>query len=419
MRLAYCFYLNTYRTDAFLETLSREADELLVLDVSPLRAVFRHQKLNRGEYLQRQRARLPSSTIYRLGPIIQCFPGKVGHGINFFLTLLATICFSLLLPWFLWRHRSERLLCYNGHVLFLPALLWVKLLQVPLYTDFGDLLYLVDNPNPLTRAVEIAFLRSSRRVISVSRQFKEYLQSRYHYPAEQISILSAAVPETFPTFFDKEENRKRRETLRQQLKAGDDDLVLVYSGGIWNKHIPGRGKVDVQGVYSLCEAFEILNNEGTCTRLILLGFSSDDPQFDRFRKGRWRERLIEYGQYRQGDERHLLCLGGADFLCLPSIRCETYHLYDRFKTYEYLAAGKRIIAADTPINRQILGDSGVYYQEEDPQSLADTVREHRKTCIDFLPEANRRVREKYLWRTRIDDGSITRALFGADPVELY
>lgn len=419
MRLAYCFYLNTYRTEAFLEAISSEADALLLLDFSFLRAVFRHQKVDRQAYLKGQRERLPANTTYRPGPLIQCFPGKAGQVINFALTLLATLLFSLLLPWFLWRHRTERLLCYNGHVLFLPALLWAKLWRKPVYTDFGDLLYLVDNPNLLTRAVEIAFLRSSRRVISVSRQFKDYLQSRYHYPARQISILSAAVPESFPTFFSKAANRERRQTLRKQLKAEGEDLVLVYSGGIWNKYIPGRGKADVQGVYSLCEAFELLNAGGLKTHLVLLGFSSDDSQFDRFRKGAWKETLIEYGQYRQGDERHLLCLGGADFLCLPSIDCETYHLYDRFKTYEYLAAGKRIIAADTEINHQILGTAGIYYKEEDPESLAEKLRQHLGDRAEFLPEANRRVSEHYLWKSRIETRAITRALFDPEPLELY
>ncbi len=419
MRLAYCFYLNTYRTEAFLEALSNETDSLLVLDFSLLRAVFRHQKVDRRTYLKRQRERLPANISYRLGPVIQCFPGKPGQLANFVLTLTATVLFSLLLPWFLWRHRTEGLLCYNGHVLFLPAMLWAKLLRKPLYTDFGDLLYLVDNPNPLTRAVEIAFLRSSQRVISVSRQFKDYLQSHYHYPARQISILSAAVPESFPTLFDKASNQERRQALRRDIQANEQDLVLVYSGGIWNKYIPGRGKADVQGVYSLCEAFELLNAGGINAHLVLLGFSSDDPQFNRFRKGTWKERLIEYGQYRQGDERHLVCLGGADFLCLPSIDCETYHLYDRFKTYEYLAAGKRIVAADTAINHQILGTIGIYYKEEDPESLAEKLRQHHGDRTDFISEANRRVSEHYLWKSRIETQAITRALFDSEPVELY
>jgi len=422
MHIFYCFYLNSYRTDAFLQNLCGSAKQVTVLDYSLLRALYRGKQVERNAHTLEQLNRYsqhPAELNYFTVPVWAPFPERTGKLLNLPLSILIALFFGLFFALKLLISPMKHVVFYNGHVLFAPLLAAVRLKRIPYTTDLGDLLYLVDNPNRWTHALEKTFLRHSESIICVSRPFKDYLIENLHLPSKRISILSAAIPGSFATHFSEAGNARMRDELRKTVGAEDQDTVLVYSGGIWKKHIPHVGIKDVQGVESLCEAFEQINESGLNAWLILLGYSKDASELDRFRQGKWQHRFVEFGAYEPEGKTHLMALGGADYLCLPSYPCDTYRLYDRFKTIEYLAAGKRIVAADTPINRHLLGESGLYYPEGSVTSMARAIIEDRKPPAPFIAESNRRVLEKYNWKRRTQDRLIKRVVFDGEMVESY
>lgn len=421
MHALYCFYLNSYRTDGFLKELSASSDELTVLDFSLLRALYRGNRIDRATYSQQQAKRYASSVQklnYRVVPLAPPLPGKLGKKLELPLSILYALLFGAMTALKLPFTSVERVIFYNGHLLF-TTLLWATWLKrIPYTTDLGDLLYLVDNPNPCTRRLETAFLKHSQSIICVSRPFKNYLIQQLKIPEQRISILSAAIPETFASHFSEKKNQAYQAQLRDKIGAKENELVLVYSGGIWKKHLPKIGVHDVQGVESLCEAFEQINDSGRITWLVLLGHSKDSQEFDRFRQGRFKQRFIELGAYEPEGELHKMALGGADYLCLPSYPCDTYRLYDRFKTIEYLAAGKRIIAAETPINRHLLQENGRYYQEGSTHSMSETILQDESPS-DFIESANRRVQDNYNWKQRNAEQLVRQIIFEEKTIERY
>jgi glycosyltransferase involved in cell wall biosynthesis len=221
------------------------------------------------------------------------------------------------------------------------------------------------------------------------------------------------VPESLIRSFSGTLNARRRRQLRDSLHINDSEKLLVYAGSLWKKKIPNVGIRDLQGVELLCEAFEKANEQGTPTTLLMLGFSKQASELDKFRKGKWRERLIEWGSYKAGSEKHLEALGGADYLCLPSFPCETYALYDRFKTIEYMAAGKRIIAADTDINRTILKEMGRYYDDGDSSSMGQLIADlPLNENLIFDQNLNENALQNYNWDRRISEKAIDKVIWG-------
>lgn len=423
-RAAYFFYLNSYRSTAFLESLAARCSHLFVVDFSPLRSLYRRQRVQTRAYRESQVARLKSVRPEIRARYIACPQAQTGyHQLDFFLTLAMSIGLALAIPLFLAFQRLDRVVFYNGHLLFAMAWAYARVRRIPVTTDLGDVLYLLDNPNALTRGFERHFVRRSASVICVTPLFRHYLIAELGLEERHVHVISAAVPNDFPQNFDLEANRDRKARLRQWIGAEPDAMLWVYAGGIWKKKLPGRGWVDVQGVFSLCLAHQIVNQRGSPCYLIILGFSLEDPDLRPFRESPYSSRLVEYGRYQAGDERHLTCLGGADFLCLPSASADTYHLYDRFKTFEYLAAGKRILCADTPLNRLLLSEEGVFYREEEAADMAskaiDAWSQAAGDPPDFIEAANRRVRQRYTWQPRVESGAIGRAIFDTEPILLY
>ncbi len=418
----YCYYLASYRTDAYLQNLCRDAAQVTVLDFSPLRSLFRGKAID-GAYHTSEQIRkygsLGAKLNYHTLPTISHFPGGWGQRMNLALSAVLALLFSPLMSIKLLFSKFDHVVFYNGHLLFLCLLLssWIK--KIPYTTDLGDVLYLIDNPNPLTRRVELAFLKHSRSIVCVSKPFKEHLINQYRIPPDRISILSAAIPENFILQFSEESNRSRQAQLRAQIGADDQATVLVYSGGIWKKRLPGIGIKDVQGVESLCEAFEQMNETGHDTWLVLLGYSKEAKELDRFRNGRWRQRLVELGTYAPGGPEHLAALGGADYLCLPSFPCDTYRLYDRFKTIEYLAAGKRILAADTAINHYLLGDAGCYYKEGSSESMAQSLIQNRAPKAIFIESSHLKVQRDYNWDQRNREHLVSKVVLEHQTIESY
>lgn len=422
MKTVYFSYLHNGRRNAFVQGLAEVSEELLVVDFGLLRRVYRRTPLSHREARETlaQLGRDGCRLRHWLCPAISL--GKHGWRAQLSLLLSAglALLYAGLVPLGLLGISLKTAVFYNGHPLFALAWWLLGLKSVNRVTDLGDVLYLLENPNPATRALEAHFVRRSDRVICVSRPFKEWLQRELGLPSERISVLSAALPANFADAFDEPRNERRREQLRIEIGAKPNDLVLAYAGFRWFRQVEGRGLVDVQGVDLLCEAVHELNREGRVTHLVILGTPADDAHLAPLIAGEWRHRFHVWGTYRPLDERHTMGLGGADLLCIPSAGSQIYQLYDRFKMYEYLAAGKTPVVADVPINRDVFGDDAIYYPDEGRAlAMAQAIREQSQRAVCFNPRYNERVRQEYNWDERVRTGDVRTAIFGPGVVERY
>ncbi len=418
MRNAYFFYLHNYRSDAFLKTLVTASPDLLVFDFSLLRTVFRKGSVLVRKHYEQQcatlSARNPDCRLrYIVVPAILIGRSPLLHRLSLIVSIGVAAIYAVVGGIQILFRRCQRVIFYNGHPLFLPALITTRLRKIRILTDLGDILYLLENRNPITLGLEMRFLRWSETIICVTRAFRNHLVNHHDLPPDRIQVLSAAIPEKFPEAFSETANHRHRANLRIRIKTPSDALVLGYAGDRWFRSVAGRGRIDVQGVDFLCRMVVHLNQTGTETHLVLVGVDGQHSDLNGIVSGPFERHFHFLGRYRQLDPLHCEALGGVDALCLPSVGSRIYHLYDRFKMYEYMAAGKRIIAADLPINREILPPETLYYPESKLEGMAAAVRDGIASGFPvYMATSGQRVSDRYTWEQRLEDGTLAKILDG-------
>jgi glycosyltransferase involved in cell wall biosynthesis len=177
-----------------------------------------------------------------------------------------------------------------------------------------------------------------------------------------------------------------RTEARKALKFDDDRPTVVFLG-VLNGY---------QGVDLLLEVVKILKERGRAPRFLIMGFPEK----------KYRERaeslgiadLITFtGRIDYSLSPLYLCAG--DIAVSPKISLTEAN----GKLLNYMACGLPTLVFDNPVNREILGDAGIYAYHGDPADFAKRIEElldDRKGREDL----SRRVREKavrdHSWHTR-------------------
>ncbi|HEX2767842.1 MAG TPA: glycosyltransferase family 4 protein, partial [Geobacteraceae bacterium] len=173
---------------------------------------------------------------------------------------------------------------------------------------------------------------------------------------------------------------------RKALKIGDDCPTVVFLG-VLNSY---------QGIDHLLEAVKILKERGRAFRFLIMGFPEE----------KYREKAESLGiaelitfTGRIDYSRTPLYLCAGDIAVSPKISLTEAN----GKLLNYMACGLPTVVFDNPVNREILGDTGVYVNHGDNSALAKEIEgllDDRKR----RDELSARVREKALrdhtWHAR-------------------
>jgi glycosyltransferase involved in cell wall biosynthesis len=171
------------------------------------------------------------------------------------------------------------------------------------------------------------------------------------------------------------------------LELPGDGLTIVYLG-LLNKY---------QGIDVLLEAIKILAEQRDDLHFLVMGYPNVE-YYQQLAKEKHIDSLITFtGRIPYLESVKYLCLG--DIAISPKIsRTEA-----NGKLLNYMACGLPTIAFDSLINRQILGEYGIYAEWNDPKSLADSIMDladnpdQRNYLSHHLRE---RAVEKFSWNTR-------------------
>jgi len=177
-----------------------------------------------------------------------------------------------------------------------------------------------------------------------------------------------------------------RDEARRALNLPLDRPTAVFLG-VLNSY---------QGIDLLLEAAQILERRGTAPHFLVMGFPEE----------RYRERAAALGL---GE--FFTFTGRADYAKAPLYLCAgDIALSPKIslteangKLLNYMACGLPTVVFDNPVNREIMGDTGVYARPGDPADFAARIEELLNDRAR-LPELSRRVREKaereHSWRSR-------------------
>jgi glycosyltransferase involved in cell wall biosynthesis len=177
-----------------------------------------------------------------------------------------------------------------------------------------------------------------------------------------------------------------RDEARRALDLPQDRPVAVFLG-VLNRY---------QGIDLLLEVVKILHERGTAPHFLVMGFP----------EARYREQasalglgnLITFtGRVDYGKAPLYLCAG--DIAVSPKISLTEAN----GKLFNYMACGLPTVVFDNPVNREIMGDTGVYARPGDPADFALRIEELLADSTRRLELAGR-VREKaereHSWRAR-------------------
>lgn len=184
-------------------------------------------------------------------------------------------------------------------------------------------------------------------IITSSSLAAEDLVNRWGVPEQKVTALTDGVntEEFAPACAG---------SLKKELALPDDRSIIAFLG-IFNRY---------QGVDLLLDVIRLLKKRGVKTHFLLMGFPD----------GAYREMADEMGiadmitftgkiDYKKAPQ-YLCC---ADIAISPKISLTEAN----GKLFNYLACGLPCVVFDTPVNREILGDAGVYARLGDADDFAD------------------------------------------------
>ncbi len=228
-------------------------------------------------------------------------------------------------------------------------------------------------------AIEGFVNRSADRIITSSGPGAEDLRDRWRMPAGKVRVLMDGV--------DTYDFSPRPGTeARRRLGIPADVPVAVFLG-IMNTY---------QGMDIVLDAASSLRERGTMIHFLLMGFPEDNYRRKAAERG-LDDRMTFTGRIDYRDAAGLLSAG--DVAMSPKISLTEAN----GKLFNYMACGLPVVAFDTPVNREILGETGVYARFGDAgdfaRCLEDLVVDSGKRS-DLALRVREKVVREHSWEAR-------------------
>jgi glycosyltransferase involved in cell wall biosynthesis len=216
-------------------------------------------------------------------------------------------------------------------------------------------------------------------IIASSNNVAEFLKTESEIEEGRVFVVADGVDtDVFRPDYD-------TATLHDKLNIPQHSKVIVYLGLL----------TEYQGIDYLLKAIPLVREEIADVHFLIMGY----PNVEKYRSAAQElgigEGVTFTGRIDYNEAPKYLALG--DIAVSPKVTTAE----GNGKIYNYMAAGLPCVAFDTKVNREILGDLGVYAQLGDYKSLAECL-------IELLIQGNSReelsrgVREKavadYSWR---------------------
>ncbi len=311
--------------------------------------------------------------------------GSSPHKIGFDLLLFWTVLFTAL------RRRPDVIHAHMHEGALIAAVVG-KLLRIPFVFDFqgsltGEMLdhkFLREDSifyGPL-RWLEGIIDRVSPAILTSSHNARNLLLREFGCHPEKVCTVPDCVDGQafYPA---RGEDQAALVERRAQFGIPLGRKVVVYLGLL----------ADYQGTDALLEAAAHLLARRGDVHFLIMGFPNVDHYQFKARQLNLANHVTFTGRVPYGRARDLLAVG--DVAVAPKLSATE----GSGKILNYMAMGLPIVAFDTPVSREYLGDEGVYATPPDPSSLAGALE------LAFDDEANdrrkevlrRRALEAYSW----------------------
>jgi glycosyltransferase involved in cell wall biosynthesis len=227
--------------------------------------------------------------------------------------------------------------------------------------------------------LERSINRSACRIITSSTPAAMDLVKNWGIPDEQVTAVTDGVNTDEFAPVD-------GSAMRRELGIPAEARVAAFLG-VFNRY---------QGVDLLLEVIALLKNRGCQGHFLLMGFP--DAKYRQMAESKGIAELITFTGKIAYDKAPQY-LAAADVALSPKISLTEAN----GKLFNYMACGLPSLVFDTPINREILGDTGFYAEFGNPVDFADKLERllgDSELCRQLGADARKRAVEEHSWHSR-------------------
>lgn len=175
-----------------------------------------------------------------------------------------------------------------------------------------------------------------------------------------------------------------------------DKFILTYSGGFWRLK-----NIDLQGTDNMLEAFIKASHRVSNIILVLQSFKIDIETFRLIKKLGIRDKILVVGYRPFNDFEGMSLFKATDVFIAPSTKYPTGYYAERMKYFQYMAAGKAILAERSPGAESVFGDTAYYVNLSDSEAMADGILDlysNKDLRKNLGSETRKRVEKLFEWR---------------------
>jgi len=236
----------------------------------------------------------------------------------------------------------------------------------------------------LAKYLESKTLKISDRVFVINRGLADYAEEM-GADKEKISIIPGGV--------DLERYQQatiKREEVRKKYGVKDDEILLFFMGWLY----------EFSGLKEVAQELVKSKSKNKNIKLMIIG---EGDIFEKLKKIKGNsDRIILTGK--QSFESIPELLSAADICLLPAYNIPVMQNIVPIKMYEYMAAGKPVIAARLPgIMKEFGEGNGVIYVDRPEDALKKAIELIENNRIEEGGRKARKFVEKYSWDNVVDE----------------
>lgn len=204
------------------------------------------------------------------------------------------------------------------------------------------------------------------------------LRSRYNIPANKLVLIRDGIGSGLKT----ETNKVA--ALKKRYKISARERIVIYLG-LLNQY---------QGVDILLKSFKIVAKRFDNVRLFVMGYPNVDYYRKIVNKMGLEKRVILTGKIRYFHIQNYLALGDV------AVSAKISKTEANGKLYNYIASGMPIVVFDSAVNREILGNSGVYAEFGEYSDFANKIIyciDNYQKCLKVSRSYKAKMRRQLSW----------------------
>jgi len=216
-------------------------------------------------------------------------------------------------------------------------------------------------------ALRLSFIKKAYYLVTTNSFIKKEFVCRGFSEGGILVAPNGIDLDVFDLDIEKEEAMKRLCLPVETVEKFQDKKILLYTGTFKTKGFE-------KGIADILKALKVLNDDGA----LFLAVGGDESDIDYY--SRMAETLGVAKQTmflsRVSQSRLALWQKASDILLMPFPKIAHYEFFmSPLKMFEYMSAGRPIIASDLPSIREILNENNCLFCEPDkPDSLAHKIK---------------------------------------------